>query len=40
LDIGKITSVSLPVPKYGNTSMYNDLVLDITADIDGKATNF
>ena len=40
LDIGKVTSVSLPVPKYGNTGMYNDLVLDITADIDGKATNF
>jgi hypothetical protein len=30
----------VPVPKYGNTSMYNDLVLDITADVDGKSTNF
>ena len=40
LEIGKITNVSVPVPKYGNTSMYNDLVLDITADIDGKPTNF
>ena len=40
LEIGKITNVSVPVPKYGNTSMYNDLVIDITADIDGKATNF
>ena len=40
LEIGKITNVSVPVPKYGNTSMYNDLVLDITADIDGKSTNF
>ena len=40
LEIGKITHVSVPVPKYGNNSMYNDLVLDITAEIEGKATNF
>ena len=40
LEIGKITNVSVPVPKYGNTSMYNDLVLDITADVEGKSTNF
>ena len=40
LEIGKVTNVSVPVPKYGNTSMYNDLVLDITVDIDGKPTNF
>ena len=40
LEIGKVTSVSLPVPKYGNNSMYNDLVLDITVDIDGKSFNF
>ena len=40
LEIGKITNISVPVPKYGNTSMYNDLVLDITADVDGKPTNF
>ena len=40
LEIGKVTNVSLPIPKYGNTSMYNDLILDITADIDGKSTNF
>lgn len=40
LEIGKITNVSVPVPKYGNTSMYNDLVLDITAEVDGKSTNF
>jgi hypothetical protein len=32
--------MSVPMPKYGNTSMYNDLVLDITVDIDGKITNF
>jgi hypothetical protein len=40
LEIGKVTNVSVPVPKYGNASMYNDLILDITVDIDGKMTNF
>ena len=40
LEIGKITHVSVPVPKYGTNSMYNDLILDITAEIEGKATNF
>ena len=40
LEIGKVTYVSVPVPKYGNNSMYNDLVLDITIDVDGKSTNF
>lgn len=40
LEIGKVTFVSAPVPKYGNSSMYNDLVLDITVDIDGRSTNF
>ena len=40
LEIGKITHMSVPVPKYGTASMYNDLVLDITAEVDGKTTNF
>ena len=40
LEIGKVTAVSLPVPKYGNNSMYNDLVLDITVEVDGKTLNF
>ena len=40
LEIGKIVNISVPVPKYGNNSMYNDLVLDITADVEGRATNF
>ena len=40
LEIGKITHISVPVPKYGASSMYNDLVLDITVDVDGKPTNF
>lgn len=40
LEIGKVTHVSVPVPKYGTNSMYNDLILDITAEIDGKTTNF
>lgn len=40
LEIGKVTNVSIPIPKYGNTSMYNDLILDITAEIEGKYTSF
>lgn len=40
LEVGKITYISVPVPKFGNNSMYNDLVLDITVDIEGKPTNF
>ena len=40
LEIGKVTNVSLPVPKYGNAAMYNDLVMDITVDVDGVSTNF
>jgi hypothetical protein len=40
LEIGKITNVSVPVPKYGNTSMYNDLIIDVIADVDGKTTSF
>ena len=40
LEIGKVTTVSAPVPKYGNTSMYNDLIIDVTADVDGKTTSF
>jgi len=40
LEIGKVTNVSIPVPKYGNASMYNDLVLDVTVEVDGKVTNF
>lgn len=39
LEIGKITNVSVPVPKYSNTSMYNDLVLDICVDVEGKPIN-
>lgn len=40
LETGKVTNVSVPVPKYGNTSMYTDLVLDITVDVGGRPTNF
>ena len=40
LEIGKITHISVPVPKYGTNSMYNDLILDISADVDGQITNF
>lgn len=40
LEIGKVLNVSLPVPKYGNSSMFNDLILDISVDINGQITNF
>lgn len=40
LETGKITNVSVPVPKYGTNSMYNDLVIDITAEVGGRPTNF
>lgn len=40
LELGKVTHVSIPIPKYGTNSMYNDLVLDITVDVEGKTTNF
>lgn len=40
LETGKVTHVSVPVPKYGTNSMYNDLILDITVEIEGKVTNF
>lgn len=41
LDIGKVTNISAPVPKYSNNiGMYNDLVIDIQVDVDGNTTNF
>lgn len=41
LEIGKVTNVSLPTPKYGNPTMYNpEMIVDITADINGTSTNF
>ena len=40
METGKVTHVSVPVPKYGTNSMYNDLILDITVEIEGKPTNF
>lgn len=40
LEMGKVVGMTLPIPKYGNTGMYNDLVLDITVDVDGKQANF
>lgn len=40
LEIGKVTNITLPVPKYGTNSMYNDLVLDITVDVNGNSMNF
>ena len=41
LELGKVTNVTIPVPKYGNSVMYNqEMVVDITADINGTSTNF
>lgn len=41
LEIGKVTNVSIPVPKYGNTGIYNqETIVDITAEINGTSTNF
>ena len=41
LEIGKVINVSPPIPKYGNTGMYNpEMIIDITADVNGTMTNF
>lgn len=40
LEIGKISGMTVPVPKYGTNSMYNDLILDITVDVNGNMLNF
>lgn len=41
LEIGKITNVSLPIPKYGNQNIYNqEMVIDLSVLIDGSTTNF
>ena len=41
LEIGKVTNVSIPVPKYGNPGMYNqEMIVDITAEINGTSASF
>lgn len=41
LEIGKVVNVTPPIPKYGNTGMYNpEMIIDITADVNGTITNF
>lgn len=41
IDIGKVINISQLMPKYGNTGMYNpEMVVDITADVNGQSTNF
>lgn len=32
--------MTVPIPKYGTNSMYNDLILDITVDVNGNMLNF
>lgn len=39
LKTGKVTNVSIPVPKY-NTGMYTDLIVDLIVDIEGNSTTF
>ena len=38
LEKGKVITITTPIPKYSN--IYSDLVLDMTVDIGGQATNF
>lgn len=39
--LGKVTNVSIPVPKYGNPGMYNqEMIVDITAEINGTSASF
>lgn len=39
LELGKVISVSLPIPKY--TGIYNsEMVVDITVEVNGSQTNF
>lgn len=38
LEIGKVTQVSLPLPKYGTYSQ--ETIVDIVADVNGTVTNF
>lgn len=41
MEIGKVTNISLPFPKYGNPGIYNqEMVVDITADINGTSASF
>lgn len=41
LELGKVANITPPIPKYGNTGMYNpEMILDITADVNGTMTNF
>lgn len=41
LEIGKVINVSSPIPKYGNPGIYNpEMIIDITADVNGISTNF
>ena len=38
IEIGKVTNVSPPIPKYGG--QFNEMVVDITADVNGSTLNF
>ena len=38
IEIGKVTNVSPPIPKYGG--QFNEMVVDIPADVNGSTLNF
>lgn len=38
LKTGKVTNISLPVPRYSNS--YSDLIVDLSVDVNGEITNF
>lgn len=41
IEIGKVISISQLSPKYGNTVLYNpEMIVDLTANINGQTTNF
>lgn len=41
LEIGKVIDKAGPIAKYGNVGIYNqEMIVDITVDINGTSTNF
>lgn len=40
IEIGKVISISQVAPKYGNNMYSPEMVVDITANVNGQSTNF
>ena len=40
LEVGKVVSISVPTPKFGPGSMYNDMTIDLQVDVNGTTMNF